>query len=144
MLKRISPSARSKMMSAVGKRNTKPEREVRRILHREGFRFKLHAALPGTPDIVLPKYRTALFVHGCFWHQCPHCGMAARRIDSNRSYWLPKLERNRARDARVQQELADLGWQALVIWECQTKDAALLQRLRKQIKDNQPRTRLVR
>ncbi|KRQ01297.1 hypothetical protein AOQ73_18260 [Bradyrhizobium pachyrhizi] len=126
MARRITASQRSRMMASVGKANTRPELAVRRFLHRQGFRYTLHQQLPGTPDIVFPKYKTVLFVHGCFWHQCPHCGMGARQIARNRDYWLPKFNRNRSRDERVQKQLIDQGWRVLVVWECQISDTRVL------------------
>ena len=126
MIRRITKSQRSRMMASVRKVNTRPELAVRSFLHRLGFRYTLHQPLPGTPDIVLPKYRTVIFVHGCFWHQCPHCGIGQRQIARNRNYWIPKLERNKSRDARVQKELIQLGWRVLVIWECQVSDTRAL------------------
>jgi DNA mismatch endonuclease (patch repair protein) len=114
------------MMASVKKKHSKPELIVRSYLHRQGFRFTLHdRGLPGTPDIVLPKYRTALFVHGCFWHRCPHCAVGGQKIRSNLSYWLPKLERNQKRDIKAQQELAAAGWYSVVVWECQLDCNAL-------------------
>jgi DNA mismatch endonuclease, patch repair protein len=135
VIQRISPNQRSFMMASVKKKHTKPEVVVRSFLHRHGFRFTLHEKrLPGTPDIVLRKHRTALFVHGCFWHRCPHCTVGSQEIRSNLSYWLPKLKRNQARDAKAQTELAAKGWQVLVVWECQVSNERLLQSLASRIK----------
>lgn len=114
--------ARSRIMRAIRKKDTKPELIVRRLLHAMGCRFRLHRRdLPGTPDIVLPRHRTAIQVHGCFWHQhagCRHANLPRSRT----SYWLPKLARNVQRDAHVEQELHALGWRVLILWECELRD----------------------
>jgi len=108
-------------MSRIRKTNTKPEIAVRRLLHRLGYRFRLHQrGLPGVPDIVLPKHRTVIFVQGCFWHQ--HSCKLGKAPKSNREYWLPKLKRNRERDARNIRELRRLGWQVIIVWECEVID----------------------
>lgn len=118
------------MMASVKKKNTKPEIIVRRFLHRRGLRFTLHdKRLPGTPDIVFPRWRVAVFVHGCFWHRCPHCAVGSKEVRSNLGYWLPKLERNEARDARAQAELTAQGWRVLTVWECQVADERQLSRI---------------
>jgi DNA mismatch endonuclease (patch repair protein) len=118
------------MMASVKKKNTKPEVIVRSFLHRQGLRFTLHnKRLPGTPDIVFPRYRTVLFVHGCFWHRCPHCAVGKQEVRSNLGYWLPKLERNQARDAKAQAGLAAAGWRVLLIWECQIANKSLLRKI---------------
>jgi DNA mismatch endonuclease (patch repair protein) len=114
-------------MAAVRSRDTKPERTVRSVLHSLGLRFRLHrASLPGTPDIVLKRHRTIVFVHGCFWHghDCPK----GRAPTSRREFWLPKVARNRARDERQVKELEALGWRVLTVWECETKDKDALAR----------------
>jgi DNA mismatch endonuclease, patch repair protein len=109
------------MMSGIRGRDTSPERIVRRYLHRAGFRFRLHVRdLPGCPDIVLPKYGTVVFVHGCFWHQHSGCRYAYMP-KSNREFWRTKLSGNRDRDLRHARELEILGWQVIVVWECQTR-----------------------
>lgn len=118
---------RSQMMSRIGPRDTRPEIAVRRVAHRLGLRFRLHRKdLPGSPDIVLPKYRTAIFVHGCFWHRhsgCSNCTMPKTRPD----FWREKFARNVARDARNLQALTNLGWLPIVIWECETEDELTVQ-----------------
>ena len=113
-------------MARVGGKNTKPEVVVRRLLHALGFRFRLHRRdLPGSPDIVLPKYCAAIQVHGCFWHQ--HEGCRYGKLPHSRpEYWLPKLARNVERDAESLAKLEVLGWRVLVIWECETRDADTL------------------
>lgn len=121
-----SPS-RSAIMRSIRKTDTKPEKRVRCALHRRGFRFTLHAGdLPGTPDIVLPKYSTVIQVRGCFWHQ--HSCRLGKRPKSNLGYWLPKLERNKRRDRLMDRQLRDLGWSVHTIWECQCVDEGKLRR----------------
>ena len=106
-------------MARVKATNTRPEIAVRRLVHRLGYRFRLHRRdLPGTPDLVLPKYRAVLFVHGCFWHQ-HFCPRGRRQPGSNQEYWGPKLARNVARDASTTGALERMGWRVLTIWECQ-------------------------
>jgi DNA mismatch endonuclease, patch repair protein len=117
---------RSAVMRRVRGTDTSPERTVRRLLTALGARYRLHRKdLPGTPDIVLPGRRLAVFVHGCFWHghDCPR---GARVPKTNRDYWVAKVDRNRARDARARQDLADRGWRTAVLWECELKDEARL------------------
>ena len=120
-----SAKIRSSVMSKIRSKDTKPERAVRSALFQLGYRFRLHrTGLPGTPDIVLPKYRAAIFVHGCFWHQHPGCKLA-KHPKSHQEYWNPKLDRNVERDLRNIKELNQLGWRTLIVWECQVsnKDA---------------------
>jgi DNA mismatch endonuclease, patch repair protein len=118
----VSCSKRKEMMSSVKQRHTKPEIAVRKLLHRNGFRFRLHnKKLPGTPDIVLPKYKTVIFVHGCFWHQHENC-RKARRPTSNVEFWNEKLDKNIERDNRKESELIKAGWKVLTIWDCEIKD----------------------
>lgn len=120
----LSPEQRRRTMAAVKSWNTKPEIVVRGILHKAGFRFRLYRKdLPGRPDVALPKYRTVIFVHGCFWHQHPGCKHASKP-GTRQDYWLPKLERNIERDKKHTSELDALGWNVLVVWECETKDKA--------------------
>lgn len=122
------------MMAAIGGKNTKPEMRVRRYLHRQGLRFRLHdRGLPGRPDLVFPRYRTAVFVHGCFWHQHPGCRFAYKPA-SNQEFWHAKLARNVARDAEKQEQLIQAGWRVLTIWECETQDLAALGELALQIR----------
>jgi DNA mismatch endonuclease (patch repair protein) len=114
--------ARSRTMRAIRKKNTKPEILVRQLLHGLGLRFRLHRHdLPGSPDIVLPRHRAVILVHGCFWHQHPGC-RHGNKPRVRKSYWLPKLARNVARDAQALATLRDLGWRPLVVWECELRD----------------------
>jgi len=116
-------------MRRIRSKDTAPELLVRRTVHREGFRFRLHRVdLPGKPDLVLPRLRKVIFVHGCYWHQHRHCS-DGRVPKSNRSYWMPKLLRNKRRDAANRRALTRSGWRSLVIWECETKDAERLARV---------------
>lgn len=125
----LSPERRSENMRRIGGRNTGPERAVRRALHALGFRFRLHRAdLPGRPDIVLPRHRAAIFVHGCFWHR--HEGCAATTTPSTRrEFWLAKFAANTARDARQQALLQAAGWTVLIVWGCETRRPADLSAL---------------
>lgn len=117
----FSPEARSEIMRRVRSANTTPELLVRRLLHRAGYRFTLaNKHLPGNPDIVLPRYRTAIFVHGCFWHRHRGC-REATMPSSNVAYWSAKFERNRVRDRKDGRELRRLGWRVVIVWECQTR-----------------------
>ncbi|HEY0293658.1 MAG TPA: very short patch repair endonuclease [Hansschlegelia sp.] len=116
-----TPAERSATMRAVKSRDTKPEMIVRRAAHALGYRFRLHRKdLPGSPDLVFPSRRKAVFVHGCFWHG-HDCARGARAPKANAEYWSAKIARNMARDERVRGELAELGWETLTIWECELK-----------------------
>lgn len=110
----------SERMRHIRSKDSKPELRVRQMLHRMGYRFRLHRrSLPGTPDIVLPRFKLAVFVHGCFWHQhegCRHSKIPKLRVD----YWLPKLTRTQKRDKEARAQLDELGWRSLVVWECET------------------------
>ena len=118
----VNAEKRSEIMSRIRGRNTKPELVVRRIAHGLGFRFRLHRKdLPGSPDLVFPRYRTVVFVHGCFWHRHYGCRYAYRP-KSRVQFWTTKFEENMARDARNEATLHDLGWRVLVFWECETRD----------------------
>ena len=124
-------------MKAVRRENTRPEILVRKVLHGAGLRFRItKKSLPGTPDIVLSKHKTAIFVHGCFWHRHPGCRYASTP-KTRQEYWLPKFAANVERDARKETALEELGWRVLIVWECETKNlAALEERLRREF--NQP------
>lgn len=109
-------------MSKVRGKNTKPELVVRSLLHRMGYRFRLHRRdLPGNPDIVLPKHKKVIFVHGCFWHGHKDC-RRAKRPTSNEAFWNQKLGKNLDRDRRDLEALERLGWITLVVWSCRVKD----------------------
>lgn len=130
----ISPARRSENMRRIQSKGMKPELIVRQALHAQGYRFRLHRGdLPGKPDIVLPRYRKAVLVHGCFWHGHPDpaCVDGRRQPKSNLDYWIPKLTRNKDRDAANLLALRALGWDTLIVWECETKNLdALNSRLR--------------
>jgi len=118
----FSPKKRSEVMSAIRSKNTKPEIRVRSELHRKGYRFRLHVKdLPGKPDLVLPRYCTAIQVRGCFWHG--HTCSDGHLPKSRQEYWIPKLEKNKLRDSQRDTELRNLGWSVLVIWECECSEA---------------------
>jgi DNA mismatch endonuclease (patch repair protein) len=122
MADRLTPQERSRNMSRVKGRDTKPELLVRSIVHRLGYRFRLHGKrLPGSPDVVLPRHRKVIFVHGCFWHGHQGCRRAARP-STNREFWDRKIEGNIARDASNLEALRQAGWKVLVIWQCAMKD----------------------
>ncbi len=113
----VDRETRSRMMSGIRGRDTRPELVIRRALHARGFRYRLHvASLPGKPDIVLPSFRSAILVHGCFWHghDCPLFRLPATR----REFWEAKISRNRERDDEVMDALAARGWRCLTVWEC--------------------------
>ena len=123
-----TPEHRSWVMSRVRNKDTVPEMTVRRLVHSMGYSYRLHGSkLPGRPDLVFKSRRKVIFVHGCFWHlhDDPDCKLA-RMPKSRLEYWKPKLERNRARDAKNMAALDKLGWQSLVVWECQLKDTGRL------------------
>jgi len=116
----VDKATRSRMMSGIRGKNTKPEMLVRRALHRAGYRFRLHRKdMPGKPDVVLPKYRTVIFVHGCFWHKhdCKHFKWPKTRPE----FWRKKILQNVERDKGHYDELQKLGWRVIVIWECEVK-----------------------
>lgn len=118
----FSKSKRSRIMSAIGRTDTRPEKTVRRLLHSMGYRFRLHVAdLPGTPDIVLPKYRAVVFVHGCFWHGHGGCSRA-KLPQTNRSFWQEKVAKNKARDRNVKSALTRSGWRYFVVWQCDLRN----------------------
>lgn len=120
-------SKRSWIMSHVKGKDTKPEILVRSIIHRLGFRFRKHKSdLPGKPDIVLAKHRKVIFVHGCFWHGHKKCSRSSRP-QSNKSFWVEKLDKNIARDKRTKRELELQGWKVLIVWTCETNNILKLQ-----------------
>ena len=123
---KLSAERRSENMRRIRSQDTNPELALRSLIHRLGYRFRLHRKdLPGRPDIVFPGRRKVIFAHGCFWHQ--HSGCREGRIPSSRlEYWGPKLSRNKIRDAANQARLEEEGWQVLVVWECELKGGAAL------------------
>lgn len=123
---RLSEERRSWNMSRIRGRNTTPERAVRSMLHRMGYRFRLHVRrLPGRPDVVLPKYKTVIFVNGCFWHRHKGCRYAYTP-KSRTEFWLRKFAENVARDRRATQQIRSAGWRVLVVWECELRDTQKL------------------
>ena len=129
MADNVTPKRRSEIMSSVRAINTRPEMTVRRLVHSMGYRYRLHRAdLPGKPDLVFARQKKVIFVHGCFWHQHadPAC-KAARLPKSNQDYWLPKLRSNAERDNRQKILLEEMGWNVLIVWECQVKQARWLE-----------------
>ncbi len=132
MVDTLTQTERSERMGRVRAKNTKPEMAVRRVVHRMGYRYRLHDRnLPGSPDLVFPRFRKALFVHGCFWHRHsdPACKLA-RLPKSRLDFWEPKLEGNRRRDEENQAALLVLGWRFMVVWECEIGDKDLEIKLR--------------
>ena len=128
---KFTPAQRSAVMAQVKSVNTTPEIAVRRMVHGLGYRFRLHRRdLPGTPDLVLPRHRAVIFVHGCFWHQ-HRCPRGDRRPEANRAYWTDKLRRNVKRDIENQRRLRRMGWRVLTVWECQIGTKQLGQRIRR-------------
>src|ERR1035437_3283994 len=128
MRDRLSKERRSWNMSRIQGKDTKPEMVVRSLLHRLGYRFRLHGkGLPGRPDIVLPKYRTVVFVHGCSWHRhrgCRNCTTPR----NNRRFWMKKFEGNVRRDKLNWRALVELGWRVVVVWECEAERADVLRK----------------
>ena len=117
----VTREQRSRMMSGIRGKNTKPELLLRSALHALGFRFRIQRKdLPGKPDIVLPKYKTIIFVHGCFWHRHPGCKYAYTP-KSNVEFWTNKLEGNVTRDRLTEKALEEMGWRVLIVWECEIK-----------------------
>jgi DNA mismatch endonuclease (patch repair protein) len=115
----LTKERRSWNMSRIRGKHTGPERRLRSLLHRAGFRFRLHKKeLPGRPDIVLPRYRTAIFVHGCYWHRHAGCRLATTP-SSNREFWLDKFAGTVKRDERNREALEAIGWKVLTVWECE-------------------------
>lgn len=124
MADRITKEHRSWNMSRIRSGDTKPERLVRSLLHRAGYRFRIRVnALPGRPDIVLPKYRTAIFVHGCFWHRHAECRYAYTP-KSRTNFWEEKFKATVERDRKKTDELRSVGWRVIVVWECELKKNA--------------------
>ncbi len=125
----LTKEKRSWNMSRIKGKDTKPEKKVRSILHRNGFRFRLNRKdLPGKPDIVLPKYKTVILVHGCFWHRHPRCKFAYNP-KSRVEFWQKKFNKTVERDKFVKKELRKMGWKVIVVWECKTTNLETLRNL---------------
>ncbi|SFV15420.1 very short patch repair endonuclease [Pseudoduganella namucuonensis] len=129
MVDSVTPALRSEIMSRVRHKDTKPEMLVRRMLHKAGFRYRLHVSgLPGKPDLVFAGRKKVIFIHGCFWHMHEGCAMA--RIPKSRvEFWTTKLSANRGRDTRNEAELRQAGWDVLTIWECELGKSDLLAKI---------------
>jgi DNA mismatch endonuclease (patch repair protein) len=122
----VDTARRSAMMAKIRGKDTKPELLVRRVAHALGYRFRLHRRdLPGRPDLVFPGRRKIIFVHGCYWHRHPGCRLAFEP-KSNQEFWQEKFRANEARDQRALADLVAAGWDPLVVWECETRDATVL------------------
>jgi DNA mismatch endonuclease, patch repair protein len=126
----LTPSQRSARMALVRGRDTKPEMQVRSLLHVAGYRFRLRKPrLPGKPDLIFSSRRKVVFVHGCFWHRHPDATCKLARVPKSRlDFWLPKLESNRQRDERTRNELRRAGWDVEIVWECQLRNPEAVQR----------------
>lgn len=125
----LTPEQRSRNMAAIRSRDTTPELRVRRALHILGYRYRLHRSdLPGKPDIVLPRYRTVIFIHGCFWHM-HDCAMGRPKPATNATFWEEKRCRNADRDRQHVRNLRRDGWKVYTVWECQTRSAEHLSRI---------------
>lgn len=133
----LSPTERSERMSRIRGKNSGPEMKLRRLVHGMGFRYRLHVKdLPGTPDMVFPGRRAVIFMHGCFWHRHEGCGLA-RLPKSKIAFWKEKLGANSQRDRQNQERLRAMGWNVLVVWECQLGDMAEISRIVREFLDNQ-------
>lgn len=140
---RLSKEHRSWNMSRICGQHTSPELLVRSLLHRSGFRFRLHRRdLPGSPDIVLPRHKVVVFVHGCFWHRHPRCRSAAMP-KSHPEFWRQKFRANVRRDRRNISQLIKLGWQVIIIWECETRDSRALAALITRVLPAVPKRRTI-
>jgi len=130
----LTPAARSELMSKIGGRNTRPEIVVRSLLHKIGFRFRLHVkGMAGKPDIVLPRYKTVIFVHGCFWHG-HSCAKGVTLPKTRKEFWTEKIARTKERDKENIESLHNLGWRVIVVWECELKNPLeLAQRMEREI-----------
>ena len=126
MIDIVSQKTRSRMMASIPSRNTKPEVLVRKLLHSQGFRFRLHQKICGVrPDIVLSKYKTCIFVHGCFWHRHEGCNLASTP-KTRQEFWEAKFKSNVSRDLRTAKQLEINGWNVIIIWECEVRDGSFL------------------
>jgi DNA mismatch endonuclease, patch repair protein len=129
----FSKAKRSEIMSKISGKETKPEITVRKFLFSQGFRYRKNdKRLPGKPDIVLPKYKTVIFVHGCFWHGHQNCKKSALP-QTNHEFWKNKIQKNIERDKSKQKELKKLGWKAITIWQCRIKNKTLFEKGMKKI-----------
>lgn len=127
MIDVVTKKTRSRMMASIPSKNTKPEILVRKFLHSLGFRFRLHQKVCGVrPDIILPKYRACIFVHGCFWHRHADCKLASTP-KTRHEFWRAKFESNISRDERVTKQLEINGWNVIVIWECTVRDGSFME-----------------
>jgi len=124
MMDIVDRTTRSRMMSGIRGRDTKPEKQVRSFLHRAGLRFRLHAALPGKPDLAFPKHGAVVFVHGCFWHRHANCRHATTP-STNIKFWQTKFDANVARDKRVTRQLRKGGWRVFVVWACRISEGRM-------------------
>jgi DNA mismatch endonuclease (patch repair protein) len=130
----LSPERRSENMRRIRSQDTSPELEVRRFLHRQGLRYRLHQRdLPGKPDLVFPTIGACLFVHGCFWHGCKRCVDGTRRVKSQSRYWTKKISGNRKRDKRNVRALIKSGWSVYVVWECELRRPSRLRAIARQL-----------
>lgn len=138
MVDTLTPSKRSAVMAAVKSTDTAPELFVRRLLHKMGFRFRIHRKdLPGKPDIVLPRHKKIIFVHGCFWHG--HAGCSKLRMPaSNTDYWVNKIRGNVDRNSKHIKQLTEAGWIVLVIWECELESTARVEKILAQFMRGRP------
>ena len=124
---------RSRNMSAIKSKNTKPEIAVRKLLHSLGYRFRIHKKnLPGSPDIILPKYKTVIFVHGCFWHRHENCKYASTP-KTRKEFWENKFKANVKRDLDIQEKIKNIGWKYVVIWECEINNKSKLKNIFKNL-----------
>lgn len=131
MVDSVAPALRSEIMSRIRSKDTRPEMIVRRLLHKEGFRYRLHVAeLPGKPDLVFVRQKKVIFIHGCFWHM-HECRGQARVPKTNVEFWAAKLRKNKERDDKNLRELRQLGWSYLIIWECELRNEELLANVRR-------------
>jgi DNA mismatch endonuclease, patch repair protein len=129
MIDTLTKAQRSARMGRIKGKGTKVELVVRQLVHRLGYRYRLHKKdLPGQPDMVFARHHALIFVHGCFWHRHPDPNCPLARLPKSRlTFWKPKLDSNRARDVRIEEELKARGWRVLVIWECQLRDRSRLE-----------------
>jgi DNA mismatch endonuclease (patch repair protein) len=139
---KLTAQRRSENMRQIRSTDTQPELTVRRFLHSQGLRYRLHARdLPGKPDLVFPALRACLFVHGCYWHGCRKCIDGTRKVRSRTEYWREKIAGNQRRDTKHRRELRALGWSVLVIWECELARAAALRQVAGRLLGLRTRTR---